>query len=249
MNKTAILVCLSLCFLGAGPFSADLLAEEGMWTLDNFPAGQVKDAYGVDIDSKWLETVQRATTRLGGCTGSFVSPNGLVLTNHHCARRCISNLSTADDDLAANGFLAASPNEEPRCSAQTVSILVDTEEITDQVKAVTADKNEKDANEARKQLLTRLEKECLDASDGKLHCESETLYNGGQYFLYKYKRYDDVRLVFAPEDSIAAFGGDPDNFNFPRWCLDMSSAPGLRGQRADLESPLPQMAPRGSRQG
>lgn len=222
MNRTTILVYLCLCFLGTGFFSADLLAEEGMWTLDNFPASQVKDAYGVDIDSKWLETVQRATTRLGGCTGSFVSPNGLVLTNHHCARRCISNLSTADDDLAANGFLAASPNEEPRCSAQTVSILVGTEEITDQVKAATADKDEKAANEARKQLLTRLEKECLDASDGELHCESETLYNGGQYFLYKYKRYDDVRLVFAPEDSIAAFGGDPDNFNFPRWCLDMS---------------------------
>jgi hypothetical protein len=193
-----------------------------MWTLDNFPSSRVEEAYGVVIDSEWLDTVQRATTRLGGCTGSFVSPDGLVLTNHHCARSCVSDLSSADNDLAANGFLAASRSDEPRCASQTVSILIETEEITDKVQAATAGKEEKTANEARKQLLTRLEKECHDATSGELYCEAENLYNGGQYFLYKYKRYNDVRLVFAPEDSIAAFGGDPDNFNFPRWCLDMA---------------------------
>ena len=217
MTRTTFFLNLCLLFVAGAT-----VADEGMWTLDNVPTEQVKDTYGVEIDSEWLETVQLATTRLGGCTGSFVSPDGLVLTNHHCARRCVSNLSSADNDLAANGFLAANRDQELRCASQTVSILAETEEITDLVKEVTADKDEKAANEARKKLLTRLEKECLDASSGELHCESEPLYKGGQYFLYKYKRYDDVRLVFAPEDSIAAFGGDPDNFNFPRWCLDMA---------------------------
>jgi hypothetical protein len=197
-------------------------ADEGMWTLDNFPSDRVAAKYGVEIDSDWLNTVQRATVRLGGCTGSFVSSDGLVLTNHHCARRCISDLSTAESDLAANGFLATSRAEEPACASQVVSVLVGTEEVTGQVTDATEGKNKQQANEARKKLLTRLEQECKDASSGKLHCESVTLYNGGQYFIYKYRRYNDVRLVFAPEDSIAAFGGDPDNFNFPRWCLDMA---------------------------
>jgi hypothetical protein len=197
-------------------------ADEGMWTLENFPSDRVAAEYGVEIDSDWLDTVQRATVRLGGCTGSFVSSDGLVLTNHHCALRCISDLSTAENDLAANGFLAESRADEPACASQVVSVLVGMEEITDRVSEVTAGKDERQANEARKKLLTRLEQECKDASSGALHCESVTLYNGGQYFIYKYRRYDDVRLVFAPEDSIAAFGGDPDNFNFPRWCLDMA---------------------------
>jgi V8-like Glu-specific endopeptidase len=217
MTRSTVLSVLALCLL-----ASVAAADEGMWTLDNFPSDQVQARYGAEIDSEWLETVQLSTVRLGGCTGSFVSPNGLVLTNHHCARRCVSDLSTAEEDLTAAGFLARSRGDEPRCASQTVSILAAVEEITEKVAAETAGKDEQQANEARKQLLSRLEKECQEASSGELHCEAESLYNGGQYFLYKYKRFDDVRLVFAPEDSIAAFGGDPDNFNFPRWCLDMA---------------------------
>ena len=207
--------------------AVSVYADEGMWTLDNFPSETVQAKYGVEIDDEWLRRVQVSTTRLeGGCTGSFVSPNGLVLTNHHCARTCISQLSTAEEDLLANGFLANSHEEERRCQSEQLSVLMEYEDITDQVLAATEGKSEQDANVARKQVLTNLEQACeessVDSAYGKLSCESVNLYNGGQYFLYKYKRYEDVRLVFAPEAGMASFGGDPDNFNFPRWCTDMA---------------------------
>ena len=217
MSKRFVIAVLLTLLSGA------LAADEGMWTLDNFPSTKVQEKYGVEIDDEWLARVRMATTRLSGCTGSFVSPDGLVLTNHHCSRRCIADLSTADDDLTENGFLAAERAAERRCPTQQVSVLMEIEEITDKVSAAASGKDEKAANEARKQTRSRLEKECQESSgDDALYCEAVTLYNGGQYFLYKYKRYEDVRLVFAPEEPIAAFGGDPDNFNFPRWCLDMS---------------------------
>ncbi len=217
------LLILVVCLMAAGV----IVADEGMWTLDNFPSETVRAKYGVDIDDAWLERVQLATTRLeGGCTGSFVSPNGLVLTNHHCARSCVAELSTATDDLLENGFLAKTPEQERQCQSEQLSVLMDYQDITNEVLAATEGKSEQEANVARKQTLTRLEQACEEASietdTGKLFCESVNLYNGGQYFLYKYKRYDDVRLVFAPEAGIASFGGDPDNFNFPRWCVDMS---------------------------
>ena len=214
MNRSCIYVALLL-------LCAPATADEGMWTLDNFPRDAVQDKYGVEITDAWLETVQRSITRLdSGCTGSFVSANGLVLTNHHCARRCISQNSTAELDLEADGFLAANYAEELACPADQISVLMQTEEITEQVSEATAGKGEAEAGEARRKALTRLEQECEEASG--LKCESESLYQGGQHWLYKYKRYEDVKLVFAPEADIAAFGGDPDNFNFPRWCLDMS---------------------------
>jgi len=203
------------------------VADEGMWTFDNFPKAVVKQKYGVDIDDAWLARVQRSIARLeGGCTGSFASPDGLVLTNHHCARSCIGDLSSASDDLIEKGFNSGNRAGERQCPGELVSVLVGIEDITAKVNAATAGLPDAKANEVRKQTLSRLESECTAASNkgkaGAFTCESVTLYQGGQYFLYRYKRYDDVRLVFAPEQSIAAFGGDPDNFNFPRWCLDFS---------------------------
>lgn len=198
-------------------------ADEGMWTLDNFPSGAVAEKYGVDIDEAWLQAAQLATTRIeGGCTGSFVSPNGLVLTNNHCVWGCVRENSDAERNLSNDGFLATTFDEELRCKREQLSVLLETEDVTAKVGAATAGFNESEANDARKRTLTTLESACEAASDGALSCESVSLYQGGQYFLYKYKRYDDVRLVFAPELDIAAFGGDPDNFNFPRYCLDMS---------------------------
>lgn len=198
-------------------------ADEGMWTFDNFPADMVADKYGVDIGESWLNKTQLATTRLeNGCTGSFASDGGLILTNNHCVWGCIRNLSTADRNLSDTGFMARNRGEELQCPGQAVSVLVDFDEVTDKVAAATAGTDEAAANDARKAELTALESACEEASGGKHRCEAVTLYNGGQYFIYEYKRYDDVRLVFAPELDIGAFGGDPDNFNFPRWCLDMS---------------------------
>ena len=162
-----------------------------------------------------------------GCTGSFISPDGLILTNHHCASECLAQLSTPQKDLLADGYLAPSRNQEPQCKTEEISVLVAMEDITARISAATQGLDDSAANSARKKELTRLEQACEEASKkdkrtGALSCESVSLYQGGQYFLYKYKRYTDVRLVFAPEDDIAAFGGDPDNFQFPRYCLDMS---------------------------
>jgi hypothetical protein len=203
------------------------VADEGMWTFDNPPRATVADKYGVTLDSAWLKRVREGTVRLdSGCTGSFISGDGLILTNHHCARECIANNSTPEKDLVGNGFLAGTREQEPRCGDDSISVLVGTEDVTAQVAKATAGTADEAIVEARRAELTRLEQACEEASKksagGALKCERVTLYQGGQYWLYKYKRYEDVRLVFAPESDIAAFGGDPDNFQFPRWCLDMS---------------------------
>jgi hypothetical protein len=201
-------------------------ADEGMWTFHAFPAAQVKEKYGASVDAKWLDRARLGTVRLSGCTASFVSSDGLILTNHHCIESCLSDLSTQDDDLIANGFLAADRAKERRCETQVADVLVEMSNVTAQIEAAVAGKDEKAANDARKKTLTEIEQACEAASKankktGPRKCQTVNLYNGGQYWLYQYKRYTDVRVVFAPERDIAAFGGDPDNFQFPRWCLDM----------------------------
>lgn len=202
-------------------------ADEGMWTFHDFPSAAVNQKYGVDITPQWLDRVRTATARLPGCTASFVSPDGLMLTNHHCVETCLVQHSSRESSLHEKGFLARARDAEARCGTQVADVLMSVEDITAHVAAATRGQDDKTANETRKKTLTELETACEAASrrdrrSGPLKCESVDLYEGGQYFLYKYKRYDDVRLVFAPEADIAAFGGDPDNFQFPRWCLDMS---------------------------
>lgn len=204
------------------------VADEGMWTFDNFPRAAVKEKYGVDATQPWLDRIQRSITRLEvGCTGSFVSAQGLVMTNHHCVMSCLSDISSASHDYVGDGFTAKTRDEEMRCPGQFISVLMETEQVTDKVNKATAGLSDAKSNEVRKSELSRLEAACTEDSKknratGPLVCEAVNLYQGGQYFLYKYKRYDDVRLAFAPHDAIAAFGGDPDNFNYPRWALDVS---------------------------
>ena len=206
--------------------SIPAFGDGGMWTFDNFPQQLVKTKYGVDIDAAWLERVRTATIRLSNCTASFVSATGLILTNHHCAEACLDDHSTAERNLVRDGFVARSREEELKCGTQIADVLMETQNVTAQVSAALNGLDEKAANDKRKQTLTQLEQQCEEDSRhgkfGPLKCESVDLYQGGQYWLYKYRRYDDVRLVFSPEDGIAAFGGDPDNFQFPRWCLDMA---------------------------
>jgi hypothetical protein len=213
-----------LCLMLMLPVAA--YGDGGMWAFQDFPAELVKREYGVDINSAWLERVRIATIRLSNCTASFVSADGLMLTNHHCAEACLDDHSNASHNLVRDGFLARTRDEELKCSAQIADVLMDTENITAKVAAAVQGLDEQAANRARKQTLTQQEQACEEQSRrgryGPLKCESVDLYQGGQYWLYKYHRYDDVRLVFAPERAIAAFGGDPDNFQFPRWCLDMS---------------------------
>jgi hypothetical protein len=201
-------------------------AVEGMWTFDDFPTAAVKRGFGVDVTASWLEHVRLSTLRLTNCTGSFVSPEGLILTNHHCVESCLAELSSKESSLVELGYRAPTRKEELRCPAQYADVLVGTEDITDEVLKAGSGLGEAAANEARKKKLTLLEEACQQGSAktaaGKLECQTVRLYQGGQYFLYKYKRYADLRLVFAPEADIAAFGGDPDNFQFPRWTLDFS---------------------------
>ena len=213
---------LALACLAALP----AVADEGMWTFDNFPSASVREHYGANITPAWLDHVRLSTIRLTNCTASFVSPHGLMLTNHHCVESCLAELSSKDRSLVELGFIAVERVAEQHCPAQLADVLVATEDVTAIVSKSIAGLNDLAANNARKRTLTNLEQSCEQASakakSGKLRCQVVTLYHGGEYFLYKYKRYDDVRLVFAPEADIASFGGDPDNFQFPRWSLDFS---------------------------
>jgi hypothetical protein len=206
--------------------SLPALADEGMWTFDNIPAAQLKRDYGVELTPAWLDHVRLSTVRLTNCTASFVSPEGLILTNHHCVESCLGELSSKDNSLLDNGFAAGDRGAERRCATQLADVLISMEDVTAAVLKAGAGLGEPAANEARKRTLTTLEQACEQASvkakSGRLKCQAVPLYGGGQYLLYKYKRYDDVRLVFVPETDIAAFGGDPDNFQFPRWSLDIA---------------------------
>lgn len=201
-------------------------ADEGMWTFDNFPASTVQKAYGTDVTAAWLDHVRLSTIRLTNCTASFVSPEGLILTNHHCVESCLAELSSKDNSLLDRGYRTTNRSAERRCSTQLADVLVGMDNVTATVAKSVGGLDDKAANDARKKVLTELEQSCEQASakakSGRVKCQAVTLYEGGQYFIYKYKRYDDVRLVFAPEADIAAFGGDPDNFQFPRWSLDFS---------------------------
>jgi hypothetical protein len=200
-------------------FGAQTLADEGMWTYDNFPAAKMRAKYGWAPDAAWLEHARLASVRLAqGCSASLVSPDGLVMTNHHCARDCLSELADAKHDYIAKGFYAATAADEKKCPALEANQLVEITDVTKQIEAATAGKSERAFHEAERAAKAKIESACGTAAD--VRCEVVTLYEGGLYDLYKYKRYQDLRVVFAPEESVAFFGGDPDNFTFPRYDLD-----------------------------
>jgi hypothetical protein len=198
-------------------------AEEGMWTFDNFPAAAVKAKYGVTIDQPWLDKVRGAAVRLStGCSASVVSPEGLVLTNHHCVSDCVQSLSTARVDLIKAGFSAAARRDEKLCAGMQAEILMAIQDVTDRVSNAFVGKTGRDYVRARDAEVAAIEKEGCAGKEATQRCQVLTLYQGGRYALYTYRKYSDVRLVFAPEFQMAFFGGDPDNFNFPRYDLDFS---------------------------
>jgi hypothetical protein len=213
IRRTGLLAALVLPVLAA--------ADEGMWTFDNLPLKVLQEKYGFTPTREWLDKVRLASVRFNdGGSGSFVSPEGLMITNHHVGLGCIQNISTEEHDYVASGFSAASRDQEPACPGYEVNELVATEDVTSKVLgAVKPAMTDKQAGELRKAATARIEKECADRTGQR--CEVIPLYQGGEYQLYTYKKYTDVRLVFAPEQQTAFFGGDYDNFTFPRHDLDV----------------------------
>ncbi|HEV2827382.1 MAG TPA: S46 family peptidase, partial [Pyrinomonadaceae bacterium] len=219
--KSRIFLCaliLALFVFQSIPVAA---LDEGMWPFNNVPRKDIKQKYGFDVTDDWLRKVQLATVRFPNGTGSFVSPNGLVLTNYHIVEDVVGELSTANKDYAKEGFVAHSQAEELKAEGLTLDQLVSIEDVTTRVNdSVKSGMSDADANAARRAQITAIETESTQTTG--LRSDVVTLYQGGQYNLYRYKKYTDVRLVFAPEFQAAFFGGDPDNFNFPRFNIDMA---------------------------
>jgi hypothetical protein len=201
---------------------SNAIADEGMWTFDNPPLQQLREKYHFEPTAKWLDHLRLSSVRLeDGGSGSFVSGHGLLLTNHHVALQQLQNASNASHDYVRDGFYAATTDAEMKTPDLEVNVLVSMENVTDKVNAaVQPGMSETAAFDARRSVIAGIENQ----SKQQTHLRSNvvTLYDGGQYWLYCYKRYTDVRLVFAPELQTAFFGGDSDNFTFPRYCLDMA---------------------------
>jgi hypothetical protein len=212
---------LLLIFASSALFQSQLLADEGMWLFTDPPTTQLESKYHFTPTTAWLDHLQKSSVRIGDeGTGSFVSPDGLVLTNQHIGVDWLQKLSDAQHDYVADGFYAATLAEEKRCPDLELNVLMSVEDVTDRVNApISPGLNAAQAFLARQKAIAEIEKE----SDNRtgLHSEVVTLYGGGSYQLYRYKRYTDVRLVFAPEEQMAFYGGDPDNFEFPRFDLDI----------------------------
>src|SRR5438067_6253999 len=197
-------------------------ADEGMWPFNNVPRAEIKKKYGFDVTDEWLRKVQLASVRFNnGGSGSFVSPNGLVLTNYHIVEDIVNDVSTPQKDLAKEGFVARTPAEEIKAPSLELNVLMSIEDVTARVNgAVKTGMSDAPAFAARRAEIAAIEAESTKATG--LRSDVIALYQGAQYNLYRYKKYTDVRLVFVPEFQAAFFGGDPDNFNFPRFNIDMA---------------------------
>lgn len=222
MNLPRLFARPAALFLALLPLAPALRADDGMWLLDKPPLREMKERYGFEPGAAWLEHVQKSSVRFNnGGSGSFASADGLVITNHHVASDALYKLSTAEHNYLRDGFHAKTRAEELKCVDLELNVLMAMENVTARVTAaVKPDMSAAQAQAARRAVMAAIEKESLDQTG--LRSDVVTLYQGAEYHLYRYKRYTDVRLVFAPEQQAAFFGGDPDNFEFPRYNLDFT---------------------------
>jgi hypothetical protein len=224
LRYTKLFVLLAVVYLAVGAaFAPFAYADEGMWTLDSFPVTAVNQKYATHLDQVWLDHVRLAAVRLSsGCSASLVTAQGLILTNHHCVRDCAQQLSSAGSDYVKAGFQVARREDEKLCPGMVAEILVSIADATPQITAAAEGQTGQAFVKARDAAIAQSEKAGCAGKENRFRCQVITLYQGGQYKLYTYRKYTDVRLVFAPEGDTAFFGGDPDNFNFPRYDLDCS---------------------------
>lgn len=222
MKFRKLLCALVLALFSLQTLNFTALADEGMWTFNNIPRAEIKKRYGFDVTDEWLKKVQLASVRFNnGGSGSFVSPNGLVLTNYHIVEDIVNDVSTPQKDLAKEGFVARSRAEEIKAPSLELNVLMSIEDVTTRVLgAVKPGMSDAEGFATRRAEISAIEGESNKATG--LRSDVITLFQGGQYNLYRYKKYTDVRLVFVPEFQAAFFGGDPDNFNFPRFNIDMA---------------------------
>src|ERR1051326_7938105 len=216
--KRFLAILLAYAFV----FSTLATADEGMWLYNEPPAAKVKAKYGFELTQAWLDHVRLSSVRFNnGGSGSFVSADGLTFTNHHVGAACVQQLSTEAHDYIKTGFYAKTQAEEAKCPNLELNELVGIEDVTDKVDAgVKPGMSAADAGQEQRAAMSQIEQQCATATG--LRCDVVTFYSGQVYNLYNYKKFTDVRLVFAPEFGIAFFGGDPDNFTYPRYDLDIT---------------------------
>jgi hypothetical protein len=216
--KRLFAVLLAFAFV----FSTFATADQGMWLYNAAPKDKIKAKYGFELTPEWLDHVRLSSVRFNnGGSGSFVSANGLTFTNHHVGAGCVQQLSTEGHDYIKTGFYARTEAEEAKCPNLELNQLVGVEDVTDKVNAgVKPGMSAAEAGQAQRAAMSQVEKDCSTTTG--LRCDVVTFYSGQVYNLYKYKKYTDVRLVFAPEFDVAFFGGDPDNFTYPRYDLDIT---------------------------
>jgi hypothetical protein len=218
MKRILLSIFLACTFL----FSVAASADEGMWLYNQPPKAAIKAKYGFQLTQAWLDHVRLSSVRFNnGGSGSFVSADGLTFTNHHVGAACVQQLSTQGHDYIKTGFYAKTQAEEAKCPNLELNQLVGIEDVTSKVDAVVKPgMSAAEADKAQRAAMSQIEKDC--ATSTGVRCDVVTFYSGEVFNLYKYKKYTDVRLVFAPEFGIAFFGGDPDNFTYPRYDLDIT---------------------------
>ena len=217
MKLRPLLFILAACIAGSA-----LRADEGMWLFSAPPRAQIKAKYGFDLTDAWLDHVRLSSVRFNsGGSASFVSADGLVITNHHVAADSLQKMGSKEKNILRDGFYAKTQADEIKANDLEVNVLQSIEDVTARINAaVPANLSGADAALARRKIIAEVEKESKDKTG--LRSDVVTLYQGGAYHLYRFKRYTDIRLVFAPDQQIAFYGGDPDNFEYPRYCLDVT---------------------------